>query len=190
MAHAIRLTFACIWLAWIAYWIISARGVKPVQRHESLASRAAHVVPLLVAVALLSVPAAPGSWPSAHWLAPSAGLALGGAVITLAGLGVSVWARRVLGANWSATVTVKDEHELITGGPYQYVRHPIYSGVLLALAGSGLASGEWRGLLAVLIAAFAFRRKWRLEERWMRETFGTAYSEYAARTPALIPRIF
>jgi len=70
------------------------------------------------------------------------------------------------------------------------VRHPIYSGLLLGFIGSALAWGQWRGLLAFVIATYALWRKWRVEERFMRETFGTAYADYASRTPAVIPRLF
>ena len=111
-------------------------------------------------------------------------------LITALGLALTVWARLVLGTNWSGSVTVKQDHTLVRRGPYRMVRHPIYTGLLLAFAGSALARGEWRGLLAVLIAWLALWRKWRLEERWMAETFGPAYSDYAARTPAIFPRIF
>ena len=76
------------------------------------------------------------------------------------------------------------------GGPYAYVRHPIYTGLLLALIGTAIVRGEWRGVLAVLIALAALWRKLRLEERWMIETFGDEYRRYRERTAALIPFIF
>jgi protein-S-isoprenylcysteine O-methyltransferase Ste14 len=182
--------FAAIWLAWVAYWTLSARNVKPTQRHEPLASRIAHIVPLLVAALLLGGPEPPIRWLSQRWLPLSEFWAWAGVAITVVGLALTVWARTALGPNWSGTVTVKRDHELVLAGPYRHVRHPIYSGLLLAFAGSALARGDLRGLLALLIAWLALWRKWRLEERFMRETFGRAYSDYAARTPAVIPRIF
>jgi protein-S-isoprenylcysteine O-methyltransferase Ste14 len=190
MAAAIGSLFWVIWLAWCVYWMISARGVKPVQRHESPASRAAHIVPLIIVTVLLTSPSLPVPWLGTQIFPSSVGLALTGAAITVVGLSLTVWARRLLGTNWSGTVTVKEEHELITAGPYRYVRHPIYSGLLLAFVGSALAWGQTRALLGLAIATFALWRKWRLEERFMRETFGTAYSDYAARTPAVIPRLY
>ena len=110
-----------------------------------------------------------------------------GAALTFAGVVFSVWARFVLAANWSSLVQLKQDHELIVEGPYRWVRHPIYTGVLLMFAGTALAVGEWRGLLAVAIAAAAFWRKLRLEETVMRGQFGDAYARYAERVPALIP---
>jgi len=180
--------FWCVWAAWLVYWTVSARGLKPAQRRESPGSRAVHIVPLFVAVVLLAAPL-PAGWLTRSFVQPSLGGALAGAAITALGLALTVWARRILGANWSGTVTVKQDHELILDGPYRHVRHPIYSGLLLAFAGSALAQGQWRGLLALLLAGFGLWRKWRLEERWMRETFGSSYADYAARTWAIIPRI-
>jgi protein-S-isoprenylcysteine O-methyltransferase Ste14 len=108
-------------------------------------------------------------------------------VLTLAGLLVAVWARVHIGRNWSGTITVKEDHDLITSGPYSLVRHPIYTGLLLALSAFALARGEWRGVIAVALAFWAFWRKLRIEERWMREQFGVAYEEYSRRVSALIP---
>ena len=189
MALPFDRVIGALWLAWIAYWVASARGVKPARRRETLASRAGHALPLIAAAALLAWPAWP-DWMSRRWLPGAALRAPAGAVLAAAGLALTVWARRALGGNWSGIVTVKQNHELVLAGPYRYVRHPIYSGLLLAFAGSALARGDWRGLLALLIAWLALWRKWRLEERFMRETFGSAYADYAARTPAVIPRPF
>jgi len=110
-------------------------------------------------------------------------------VVAALGLALTVWARMHLGANWSGTVTVKQDHELVRSGPYAWVRHPIYTGLLLMLAGTALALGEWRGVLALLIAFAALWRKLKLEERWMRETFGTAYDDYRRSVKALLPGI-
>ena len=110
-----------------------------------------------------------------------------GAALTLAGIAFTIWARVLLGGNWSGGVTLKHDHELVIDGPYRWVRHPIYTGLLVALAGTALALGEWRGLLALAIAAAALWRKLGLEEALMRGQFGDAYAHYAERVPALIP---
>jgi len=82
---------------------------------------------------------------------------------------------------------VKRDHTLVTTGPYAIVRHPIYTGLLLAFAGTALALGEVRGVLAIAIATASLWRKLRLEERWMGEQFGDAYERYRSRVPALVP---
>jgi Putative protein-S-isoprenylcysteine methyltransferase len=99
----------------------------------------------------------------------------------------TVWARVRLGGNWSGIVTIKHDHELIASGPYAIVRHPIYTGLLVAFIGSAMVLGEWRGVLAVLVAWWALWRKLRLEERWMAERFGQQYEAYCRRVPALVP---
>jgi len=109
------------------------------------------------------------------------------AAVTTAGFGFAVWARLHIGRNWSGTVTLKENHELITTGPYAIVRHPIYTGLLLAVVGSALARGEWRGVVAVLVTWLALWRKFRLEEAWMLELFGEQYAAYRRRVPALVP---
>ena len=179
--------FLFMWVGWLALWTVMASRVKAAAQSESVPSRLSHVVPLLIAGYLLAAPqlAIPlldkrfvplAIWPAAL-----------GAALTFAGVLFSVWARFVLAGNWSSLVQVKQDHELVVGGPYRWVRHPIYTGLLLMFAGTALAVGEWRGPLAIAIAAAAFWRKLRLEEAVMRGEFGASYVRYAERVPALIP---
>jgi protein-S-isoprenylcysteine O-methyltransferase Ste14 len=182
-----RYLFPIMWLSWAVYWWVSSRHVKSSVRRESAASRLAHVVPLMLAAILLSLPNLPIRFLAERFLPFATWPFALGAALTAAGLLFAVWARRHIGANWSATVTIKKSHELIVSGPYALVRHPIYTGLLLALVGSAIAIGEWRGTLAVALASLALWRKLRLEERWMRQEFGEAYQAYCRRVPALIP---
>jgi protein-S-isoprenylcysteine O-methyltransferase Ste14 len=177
-----------LWLSWGLYWWWSSRHVKRARRRESVASRAAHLLPLAIAALLLAWPAAPG-WLGERWLAVDADRTWAGTVLVAAGLGLSVWARVLLGGNWSASVTLKEDHQIVRAGPYRLVRHPIYTGLLLAFAGTALARGEWRGLVAFAVAAVALWRKLRIEERWLTEEFGARYADYRRQTRALIPFI-
>lgn len=187
MLLAYRYLFPLMWLAWAAYWWAMSRDVKATARHESLRSRLLHMIPLALAFALLWLPKLPIAvlgdriFPPAEWAFWT------GAALTLIGLLFSVAARVHLGRNWSGIVTLKQGHELITSGPYGIVRHPIYTGLLLAFVGSGVARGEWRGVVAVALVLWAFWRKLRMEERWMREQFGDRYQAYSQRVAALIP---
>lgn len=182
-----RSLLPAMWLSWGAYWWAMSRDVKATVRHESVASRLMHIVPLAIAMGLLWRPNVPVSLLDQRILPRAAWAFWIGAVVTLMGLLFSAWGRAYLGRNWSGTVTVKENHELITSGPYRFVRHPIYTGLLLAFIGSAFARGDLAGLAAVLLVFVAFRRKLRMEERWMREQFGEAYEAYSQRVPALVP---
>ena len=176
-----------LWVAWAVYWFVASRRVKATRREESPLSRAGHIVPLGIAAWMLWAPHLPGGFLEGRFVPNSPATYWTGVVIVAAGLLFAIWARNVLGRNWSGTVTLKQDHELIRSGPYRYVRHPIYTGLLLAFAGSAIARGEWRGLVALAIAFVALWRKLKLEEKWMIETFGEAYLRYRAEVRALIP---
>jgi protein-S-isoprenylcysteine O-methyltransferase Ste14 len=96
----------------------------------------------------------------------------------------------VLGTNWSRRVTVKADHELIVSGPYALTRHPIYTGILLGVAGTALAIGEWRCMAAFFLLLVAFLLKMRVEEQLMMLTFPATYPEYRRRVKALVPWLF
>lgn len=110
--------------------------------------------------------------------------------LTVAGLSLSIWARVVLGENWSGTVTFKENHELIQRGPYAFVRHPIYTALLFMFLGTALAVGTWAGLLGVPILFLSFWIKYRQEEALMIEHFGDQYLAYMKRVSAIIPFMF
>jgi len=185
--HALRIT----WLVVLGYWFWAARSAKPAEQQEPLATRLlAYWLPLLIAVLLLGS----GDWFGHSLLreqfvphttlvySVGLGLAIFGAVL-------AIFSRAMLGRNWSATVQLKQDHELITSGPYRLVRHPIYTGLLILFLGNAIMVGDWRGLLAVAIVFVSFWRKFRVEESWLSQHFGEPYRLYQARTKALIPMV-
>lgn len=185
-----ELFFPVIWILFFLYWPIKARNTKTIQRREPAASRILRAFILLVAIILFSTTRIPlpwlylqpwrvGLWP--FWL---------GAAVTVAGLLFAIWAREHLGRNWSGSVTIKQDHELITSGPYTVVRHPIYTGILLGLLGTAIALSEIRGFIGLFLSFLALWIKLRIEERWMRSQFGDSYAAYAHRTAALVPYLF
>jgi protein-S-isoprenylcysteine O-methyltransferase Ste14 len=184
-----RAAFPAMWMAaGVALILLSRRGTKLDERRESMRSQLLHLGPLALAILLLALPRWPFfaelnrrlyPWaPWQFWIT---------AAMTAAGLAFTVWARSHLGRNGSVAVTLKRGHELVTTGPFAFVRHPMYTGLLTAFLGSALSLGQWRGLLAFAIALAALWRKWRLEERWMRERFGDAYDAYKQRVPEVLP---
>jgi protein-S-isoprenylcysteine O-methyltransferase Ste14 len=108
---------------------------------------------------------------------------------TLAGMGTLVWARQTLGSNWSQTVSAKEDHELVTSGPYRLVRHPIYAGGLLASICSAVVSGG-PFVFATLILGPLFLWRVGAEDRLMTQEFPEAYPAYIQRTRKLIPFIW
>ena len=179
-----------LWLVWLLYWWLGAGRLKAVVRRESRLQRTSHGIPLLLAALLFLLPGHVWGVLATPFIARSwTGYGIGVALVAL-GLGYAVQARRHLGANWSAAVTLKQKHALVQSGPYRHVRHPIYTGMLLAFVGSALALAEWRGVLAVLVAAGALLVKLRREERWMLERFGDDYAKYRKTSWALLPGLY
>ena len=109
-----------------------------------------------------------------------------GVILFLSGLGLAVWARIYLGKNWGTPMSEKDEPELVTSGPYRYVRHPIYSGLLLGIIGTGLATNVYWVIALALIGTY-FVYSATVEERVMTATFPAEYGAYRAHTKMLIP---
>ena len=176
-----------LWLAWCAGWLLASAWSKPVLRQENPASRAAHQVPLLIAVLLMVIDQFAVGPLGARFLPRTEAAFWVGAVLVFAGLVWSALARAWLGGNWSAAVTVKHDHALIRTGPYRWTRHPIYTGILVAFVGSVIALGQWRGVVALALLVFAFRRKLAIEERFMTVQFPDDYARYQAEVPALVP---
>lgn len=112
---------------------------------------------------------------------------LTGTIITFLGLGFTVWARVHLGKNWSSMPAIKVGHELIRSGPYNIVRHPIYSGLLFGLAGTAIIIGELLAVVAFFLILFIFLWKIWTEEKYLLLEFGEVYAQYKREVPALIP---
>ena len=179
-----------VWMLVGVYWLVSALRSKPVARREKLLSRLFHLAIMAAAFALL-LSSSTRIWILGARLFPEDNrLSWAGLVITVAGCAFAVWARAFLGANWSATVTVKQQHELIRRGPYAIVRHPIYSCFLLGILGTALALGEVRGLVALALAFTGWYTKARTEEEFLVEQFGDAYIGYRCAVKQLIPFVF
>jgi protein-S-isoprenylcysteine O-methyltransferase Ste14 len=181
--------FVAMWLIYAAYWLAMSASVKVTERLEPTSSRLARLVLMVCAIALLCRARVLLPLLNKRFLPHGIWTFWSGAAITACGLLFSVWARRHLGRNWSQAVTLKEDHELITSGPYALVRHPIYTGLALGILGSATARGEWGGLVAVALVFAALWHKLRLEEKWMREHFGESYDAYCRKVAALVPYI-
>ena len=109
-------------------------------------------------------------------------------IIVAAGLAIACWARLHLGSNWSGVVTLKEGHELIRSGPYRTIRHPIYTGILLAFFGNVIALGQVRGLIALVIIWLAFYVMARREESFLAQEFGPRFNDHTRQTGMFLPK--
>lgn len=181
----VRAAIIALWALWAIYWLGSAVAAKSSVRgsgRRDLVLRAAAAVSILLLIEVLN--AAGLSVDSLNVTGPA--LEVPGVALLVAGLAFAVWARVHLAANWGMPMTQRAEPELITSGPYTYVRHPIYSGLLLAGLGTAIAVNLiGLPLLAVLLGYFLVAV--RIEERQLTAAFPQAYPAYRARSKALIP---
>jgi protein-S-isoprenylcysteine O-methyltransferase Ste14 len=176
-----------LWMVLGFFWLLTAIGQKRAVFRESAGRSAAYRIGTIVAFALLFsswVAVGPLAWrmtpdaPMLRWVA---------LVVGVAGFALAFWARILLGGEWSSAVTLKAGHQLIESGPYALVRHPIYSGLLLAMLGTAIAGNELRMYLAIAVAFASWWYKSRLEERLLMHSLGQSYAEYRRRTYAMIP---
>lgn len=171
------------------FWLAGMLFTKPTQRSGSLGNRLAQTSIALLGGLVIGGFFPLGAWMNAEFVQHTHSVEFAGLAVTLAGCLFAAWARMTLGANWSGRATVKKGHELIVRGPYALARHPIYTGLLLALAGSILAIGRWRGIAGFFIIVVSLAVKMRQEERLMEQTFPDDYPAYRKRVKALIPGI-
>jgi protein-S-isoprenylcysteine O-methyltransferase Ste14 len=190
LVEHIRQSADLVWVVLVVVWIVFAWRTKRTIRRESNVSQLLYTFILAIGVylifgpnigiRLLDQPLYP--------LTPS--VAVAGFAAVLLGVGISIWARVILADNWSNSVTLKENHTLVIVGPYRAVRHPIYSGNLLAMVGSAMQRGEVRSFLGVALLFLSFWLKARVEERFMMQEFGDDYLKYCREVRALVPMIF
>lgn len=178
------------WLLFFAFWWISAIGVKKNIRRRSLRWEAGIRILAVAAIILLArMPSARTFFEQQQPIGVDSILGVSGLIVCFAGFALAVWARLHLGRNWGMPMSLKEGHELVTTGPYRYVRHPIYSGILLAFLGSALVAG--RMWLPVFIGfGIYFVYSARTEEGLMLQRFPQEYPQYKKRTKALLPFIY
>jgi protein-S-isoprenylcysteine O-methyltransferase Ste14 len=175
-----------LWSSLLVVWVVLWFGMKKAKKLESPREMAQHAIPVMLGFWLLFgsrwkglrvrlLPEIPAVW-------------MTGLVLTAAGVIISMWARLTLGANWSGVVTLKKGHELIRKGLYRWIRHPIYSGILVAMMGTAMIKGHLGGWIGFAIVWAAFYFKARREEGLLRQEFGAVFEEHARRTGMFLPK--
>ena len=183
------LVLGWIWAVFGVYWIVAARRGKAEQTRELSLYRLIRIFLLVIVFALLFSPRSavgPLGW---RFLPPLPVVTYTGLALALAGMGIAVWARIHLGQYWSDKVVLKVDHQLISSGPYARMRHPIYSGVLLGVAGTALVVGEWRGVLAFLLLLTNYSVKAKREEKILAGAFPEGFTQHKRRAGFLLPRL-
>jgi protein-S-isoprenylcysteine O-methyltransferase Ste14 len=178
-----------LWTVLMVVWVVMWLGMKKAKKRENWGERAQHGVLVILGFWLLFegswhlgwldnrvVPNVPGAW--------TVGLAL-----TAIGIAIAIWARLSLGSNWSGMVTLKTDHVLVRKGLYRWIRHPIYTGILLGMVGSAIIRGHLRCWLGVALVLAAFYFKARREEKFLREEFGAGFEEHSRQTGMFLPKL-
>ena len=148
-----------------------------------------YILPLLVAFYLALQPGIPISDCLATYFVPHTLEAQwAGVAIMALGWRSRCWARVHLGSNWSGVVTLKEGHELIRTGPYRNIRHPIYTGILVAFLGNAIVNGQVRGLIALAVMWASFYIKARREESFLEQEFGPKFDEHTQHTGMFLPK--
>ncbi len=182
------LIVAC-WAVFLVYWIISAFSAKGNSRSVGVRGFWFRLALAILATIVLRVPLARifGEIIPAGTISPVLGIIA--VVITAAGIGFAVWARAYLGRNWGMPMTVKENPELVMTGPYAFVRHPIYTGVIVAMFGSVLLSGLSWFMVWVAVSVYFIYSAY-AEEKVMAKEFPETYPGYKSRTSMIIPFVF
>lgn len=177
---------AC-WIIFVVVWLLGAISTKRTIYRESSAERARYWLVLVIGYFLVIKSSSLPS-PFDRLLVPhTTSSAWIGAVLSVSGLVFAIWARVILGRNWSGVITLKEGHELIERGPYRIVRHPIYTGILAMFAGTAIAIGYFGGFVGLLLVFVSFWLKLKREEDLMLEHFPAKYAAYRRRVKRIIP---
>jgi protein-S-isoprenylcysteine O-methyltransferase Ste14 len=185
----LSIAFKIVWLIVIVYWFVAACFVKRAVRTQSALDRVGWAA-LPAGIAIVCSLALGELHPErVHLVRYSYGFAIVWFVVLFLGAVFAVWARTTLGRNWSGMVTIREGHTLVRSGPYRWLRHPIYTGLLAMVFATAIFYGTVLALSLAVYALLIVAMKIRLEEVWMIEEFGDEYREYQRKVKALIPKV-
>lgn len=184
----IDFTSVCWWVLAVFWAMAAFKAKRTVQHGQSPLVRTVSMTLLVLGFILYYLPL--GSVPVLGWriVPPRSPLVIVGMALCAGGVLFAIWARIFLGGNWSGAVTLKEGHSLVQTGPYAFVRHPIYTGILAGMVGTTLVVGDVRALLP-LLNIFGIWRKMKDEETVMRRAFPDEYPGYEKRVKKLVPWI-
>jgi protein-S-isoprenylcysteine O-methyltransferase Ste14 len=177
------------WGAFFVVWVLAAMFTKRTVYHESGARRLRYIIPIVFGWFLVFRGHRLPRPFNVDIIPQTDAILVAAAILCLCGLGFCLWARAVLGRNWSGTVTLKENHELIVRGPYRLVRHPIYTGLLAMLIATAIEQGHIAGMIGLVLVFVSLWIKLSDEEEVMRKQFPDQYAAYRERVKRIIPFI-
>jgi protein-S-isoprenylcysteine O-methyltransferase Ste14 len=187
----IRGVISGTWVLFLVFWMVSSFAAKRIAKGEGRAGVVYRVLTIAVACFLLIRADDPRLGPlSLRFVPERLWIASIAAATTVFGALFAIWARVHIGKYWSSTVALKSGHQLIRSGPYARIRHPIYTGIILAIAGTALAVGRYAAVAAVMIFVVGFWFKARKEEALLAGEFGPAFEEHRRSTGFFLPKLF
>lgn len=176
------------WMIWAVWWLAMAFFSKSTKRRESPMQRVEHLLPAILGFTLVFREGFGGAWLARPIFVAGPILLAICVMVTVLGLLFAVWARLTLGSNWSGTITIKANHQLIRRGPYRWIRHPIYTGMLAALLATAMTQGLCSGAVGFAFVFLALFRKARREESFLSQEFGEGFAEHRQHTGMFLPR--
>lgn len=176
-----------LWMGLGAVWLVLSFGMKKAKKLERPWEGMQHLLPVFLGFWLLF--GTKSTLLNTRLVPESPAMLWAGMLVTALGVGISIWARFSLGANWSGMVTLKKDHELVRKGLYQWIRHPIYTGILIGAIGTALIKGHARGWAGFAIVWIAFYFKARREENFLRQEFGEGFEEHLRKTGMFLPKV-
>ena len=180
---------AILWAVFVLYWLISAFKRKRTKKRETVLQRLLYMLPPIAAYFLVARPQFRFGWLAVRFVPEGPAIQWLGVAIAAAGIAFALWDRWRLGSNWRGLVTLKEGHELIRSGPYRFIRHPIYTGILIGVFGTLLEDGEMRSLVALAMIWLSFYFKARREESFLSQEFGSGFAEHQRQTGMFLPKL-
>jgi protein-S-isoprenylcysteine O-methyltransferase Ste14 len=189
MAMPAKMIINICWGLFLLVWVVAALFTKRTIYRQGTSERFRYMIPIVVGWFLLFRGQRLPAPLNLRVIPQTDELLTAAAILCVVGVAICLWARAVLGRNWSGIVTLKEEHELVLRGPYRFVRHPIYTGLLTMLTGTAIYQGHLGGIIGMGLVFVSLWIKLIGEEGLMLKQFPDQYPEYQLRVNRLIPFI-
>ncbi|MGC2420427.1 MAG: isoprenylcysteine carboxylmethyltransferase family protein [Candidatus Acidiferrales bacterium] len=179
---------AGLWIFFWLYWLAASLSVNKMRKREPMGQRLGFLLILAAGCFILIHAGERFGIPNGRFVPPLPWIKWLGIALTAAGIAFAIWARNHIGKYWSASVSLREGHELIRSGPYAHIRHPIYTGILLGIAGTVLWAGTYGALAVLAINVIGLGFKAKKEEALLAGEFGPAFDEHRRHTGFFLPR--